>query len=117
MKLAKAVADQGALSFGFTVVRLNGAIGHVFTEWIKKAMPGRAEKVLHLIQDCHGGSLNDSRFGIRSRGEGKVAEQIHEMARLAKQRYFKDRVFPKLRTDLYERYKFAQHSGGDGQIR
>jgi len=108
MKLAKAVADRGALSFGFTVVRLNGAIGHVFTEWIKKAMPDRAEKVLHLIQDCHGGSLNDSRFGIRSRGEGKVAEQIHEMARLAKQRYFKEREFPKLRTDLHEQYKEGQ---------
>jgi len=110
LNLAKAVADHGALSFGFTVVRLNGAIGQIFTDWIKKAMPDSAEKVLHLIQECHGGSLNDSRFGIRSRGEGKVAEQIHEMARLAKQRYFKERVFPKLRTDLHGQYK-------DGQMR
>jgi DNA repair photolyase len=110
MNLAKEVADNGALSFGFTVVRLNGAIGQIFTDWIKKAMPDRAEKVLHLIQDCHGGSINDSRFGVRSRGEGKVAEQIHEMARLARQRYFNDRIFPALRTDLHEQYK-------DGQMR
>ncbi|UJH68909.1 PA0069 family radical SAM protein [Allomuricauda sp. SCSIO 65647] len=108
LKLAETVADNGARSFGITVVRLNGAIGQIFTDWIKKAMPDRAEKVLHLIQDCHGGSINDSRFGIRSRGEGKVAQQIHEMARLARQRYFADKTFPKLRTDLHAQYKSGQ---------
>lgn len=108
LELAKKVSEHGARSFAFTVVRLNGAIGQIFTDWIRKAMPDRAKKVLHLIQDCHGGSINDSRFGIRSKGEGKVAEQIHEMARLAKQRYFQDKTFPKLRTDLHEPYKSGQ---------
>ena len=108
LALAKTTAEHGALSFAFTVVRLNGAIGQIFTDWIKKAMPDRAEKVLHLIQDCHGGSINDSRFGIRSKGEGKVAEQIHEMARLAKKKYFQGKTFPKLRTDLHEPYKSGQ---------
>ena len=110
LKLAKTVSEHGALSFGFTVVRLNGAIGQVFTDWIKKAMPDSAEKVLHLIQDCHGGTLNDSRFGIRNRGEGKIAAQIHNMAKLAKQRYFSDKIFPRLRTDLHEQYKDGQLS-------
>ncbi|MDT0606079.1 PA0069 family radical SAM protein [Croceitalea rosinachiae] len=110
LPLAKKVSEYGALSFGFTVVRLNGAIGQIFTNWIKKAMPDRSEKVLHQIQDCHGGTLNDSRFGIRSRGEGKIATQIHDMARLARQKYFEDKVFPKLRTDLHEQFK-------DGQMR
>lgn len=108
LKLAKTVAEHGALSFGFTVVRLNGAIGQLFTDWIKKAMPDRAEKVLHLIQDCHGGSINDSRFGVRSSGEGKVAKQIHEMARLARQKYFSKRTFPKLNTELHVQYKNGQ---------
>ena len=108
MKLAQVTAEHGALSFGFTVVRLNGAIGQIFTDWIRKAMPDRAEKVLHLIQDCHGGSINDSRFGLRSRGEGKVAEQIHEMARLARKKYFAKRHFPSLRMDLHEQYKAGQ---------
>ncbi|NKI31040.1 PA0069 family radical SAM protein [Croceivirga thetidis] len=108
LKLAKTVSEHGALSFGFTVVRLNGAIGELFADWIHKTMPDKAEKVLHLIQDCHGGTLNDSRFGVRTRGEGKVAEQIHEMARLAKRKYFADKKFPKLRTDLYEQYKSGQ---------
>lgn len=108
LPLAKAVADHGARSFGLTVVRLNGAIGQIFTDWIHKTMPDRAEKVLHQIQECHGGSLNDSRFGVRSKGEGKLTEQIHSMAQLAKQRYFKDRVFPKLNTELHQHYKDGQ---------
>ena len=110
LKLAKAVSDHGALSFGFTIVRLNGAIGQIFTDWIRKALPDKAEKVLHLIQDCHGGGINDSRFGIRNRGEGQVAKQIHDMAYLAKQRYFKDKKFPALRKNLHHQYK-------DGQMR
>ena len=108
LPLAKAVADHGAISFGLTVVRLNGAIGQLFSDWIKKAMPDRAEKVLHQIQDCHGGTVNDSRFGTRSKGEGKIAEQIHEMAQIAKKRYFKGRSFPPLNAELHEQYKDGQ---------
>ncbi|UII77457.1 PA0069 family radical SAM protein [Flagellimonas sp. HMM57] len=108
LKLAKAVADNGAVSFAFTVVRLNGAIGQIFTDWIKKAMPDRAEKVLHLIQECHGGSINDSRFGLRNRGEGHVAKQIHDMAKLARKKYFQGREFPALRKDLHAAYKDGQ---------
>ncbi|MCG2460889.1 PA0069 family radical SAM protein [Flavobacteriaceae bacterium F89] len=108
MNLAKAVSDRGALSFGFTVVRLNGAIGHIFSDWIRKTLPDRADKVLHQIEACHNGTLNDSRYGIRSRGEGKIAQQIHDMMALAKRTYFKDRVFPKLNTDLYPIHKQGQ---------
>ena len=108
LPLARTVAAHGAVSFGLTIVRLNGAIGQIFTDWIQRTMPDKAEKVLHLIQDCHGGALNDSRFGLRTKGEGKVAAQIHEMARLARQKYFKGKTFPKLRTDIHEPYKSGQ---------
>jgi len=110
MNLAKAVSDTGALSFAFTVVRLNGAIGQIFTDWIRKALPDRAEKVLHQIEACHGGNLNNSRFGIRGRGEGKIAKQIHDLVSLARHTYFKDKQFPKLNHDLHEPFK-------DGQMR
>ena len=108
LNLAKAVSENGAKSFAFTVVRLNGAIGGIFTDWIQKTMPDKADKVLHQIQECHGGTLNDSRFGIRSRGEGKIAAQIHDLMQLAKRHYFKDKTFPTLRTDLHEAFKDGQ---------
>ena len=108
LPLAKAVSDAGALSIAYTVVRLNGAIGEIFTDWIHKAMPDRADKVLHQIAECHGGTLNDSRYGERMRGEGELAQMIRSQVVLAKRKYFSDKVFPKLNHSLYDQYKDGQ---------
>jgi len=106
--LAKTVSEHGASSIAHTIVRLNGAIGFIFSHWIRKTLPDRAEKVLNQIKSCHGGSLNDSRYGTRMRGEGKIVEQINALVRLARQRYFKDKRMPKLNTNLYGQYKTGQ---------
>lgn len=108
LSLAKAVSENGASSIGHIVVRLNGAIGEIFTDWIKKTMPDRADKVLNQIESCHGGHLNDSRYGTRMKGEGKIAKQINDMVKLAKLKYFKERTMPKLNTALHEQYKEGQ---------
>ena len=108
LPMAQKVSELGALSIAHTIVRLNGAIGEIFTDWIKKTMPDRADKVLHQIEDCHGGTLNESRYGKRMRGEGKIAEQINTMVRLARSKYFKGKQMPKLNCDLHEQYKTGQ---------
>ncbi|MFD0863016.1 PA0069 family radical SAM protein [Sungkyunkwania multivorans] len=108
LSLAKAVSERGASSCAFTVVRLNGSIGKIFSEWIKATMPDRAEKVLNQIAACHGGSLNDSRFGLRNRGEGKIAEQIHQLMALAQKKFFSDKGRTSLNTSLHEVYKGGQ---------
>jgi DNA repair photolyase len=108
LPMAKAVSEAGALSMAHTVVRLNGAIGEIFTDWIRKAMPDRADKVLHQIEACHGGSLNDSRWGSRMRGEGEMAEMIRSQMHLAKRKYFADKKFPQLNTSLHAPYKDGQ---------
>lgn len=109
LNLAKAVSDAGAVSFAFTVVRLNGAIGQIFTDWIRKSLPDRADKVLHQIEACHGGTLNDSRFGVRGKGDGKIADQIHDLVKIARRLYFKDKIFPKLNTEMHQLYKDGQY--------
>ena len=108
LPLAKAASEYGASSIAHTIVRLNGAIGQIFSDWIHKTMPDRADKVLHQIESCHGGSLNDSRYGMRMRGEGKIAEQIHALMRLARLKYFKNKAMPKLNTELHEAHKTGQ---------
>ncbi|RZV67292.1 MAG: PA0069 family radical SAM protein [Flavobacteriaceae bacterium] len=108
LPLAKAASDHGAWSCAFTVVRLNGTIGEIFTNWIKTSMPDKANKVLNQIKECHGGTLNDSRFGTRMRGDGKIAEQLHAVMKLAKQKYFKDKEMPQLNTELFDRYRSGQ---------
>lgn len=92
--LIKASADRGALSAGFTIVRLNGSIAELFTDWIHKAFPDKAEKVLNMIAECHGGQLNDSRFGTRMSGEGKIAESIQQLFRMACARFLAGREMP-----------------------
>lgn len=108
LSLAEVASSHGAVSIAHTIVRLNGAIGEIFTDWIKKTMPDRADKVLHQIQNCHGGTLNDSRYGARMRGEGKIAEQLNNLIRLARLKYFKDKGMPKLNCNLHEQYKDGQ---------
>jgi len=110
LPLAKAASDAGALSIAYTVVRLNGAIGEIFTDWIRKAMPDRADKVLHQIAECHGGTLNDSRFGQRMRGEGELAQMIRSQVLLARKKFFAGREFPSLNKSLYRQYKGGQLS-------
>lgn len=77
--IIKAASDAGAVNAGYTMVRLNGAIGDIFTDWINKAMPDRAEKVLNQIREVHGGTLNDSRWGTRMKGEGNIASIVKQM--------------------------------------
>lgn len=100
--LIKAAADEGISAAIFTIVRLNGAIAEIFTDWIHKAYPDRAEKVLHMIADCHGGKLNDSRWGKRMRGEGKIAESIHQLFRISVNRFLKGRSLPELDLDRFQ---------------
>ncbi len=88
----KAAADAGASAASFTLVRLNGAISEIFKDWIYKAYPDRAEKVLHMIADCHGGKLNDSRWGKRMSGDGRVAESIHQLFSISVNRFMSGRT-------------------------
>ncbi|WP_027138190.1 PA0069 family radical SAM protein [Gaetbulibacter saemankumensis] len=110
LPMAKMVAEYGASSIGHTIVRLNGAVGEIFSDWINKAMPDRAEKVLSQIKECHGGALNDSRMGIRMHGEGEIAEQISNLIKMARGKYFNDKKMPQLNLALHSDYK-------DGQLR
>jgi len=87
--LIKAAADHGASMAGYTIVRLNGSIGPIFTDWVYKNYPDRADKVLNHIKEAHGGQLNDSRFGVRMRGEGKIVESIKQMFTTSVNRHIK----------------------------
>jgi len=97
----KAAAEAGANAASFTVVRLNGAIAEIFTDWIHKAYPDRADRVLNAIASCHGGKLNDSRWGNRMVGDGHIAESIHDLFSISVKRYLKDRNMRPLRLDHF----------------
>jgi DNA repair photolyase len=90
--LVKAAADHGALSVNYILVRLNGAIGPIFEDWVQKVYPERAEKVLNLIKETHSGTLNESRFKTRMKGEGVYAEQVKSIFDIACRKFLPKKV-------------------------
>ncbi len=77
-RIMKAASEAGAVFSAFTFIRLNGAIKLLFHDWIYKNFPDRADKVWHLIENAHDGKVNDSRFGVRMRGEGPIADLVRQ---------------------------------------
>ncbi|MAP55141.1 MAG: radical SAM protein [Altibacter sp.] len=108
LPLVKKVATLGARDVAYTVVRLNGQIAEIFTDWIQKTLPDRAERILNQIAECHGGTLNDSRFGRRMRGEGTFAMQIKDTMELAKKKYLHHDPIAPLNTTPYQALKEPQ---------
>jgi DNA repair photolyase len=99
----KAAADAGARWAGYTVVRLNGAIGPLFKDWLFKAFPDRAEKVWHAICECHGGAVTDSRWGNRMVGDGKFAEMIRMQFAIFCKKYGLNQTEMAYNTSLFRR--------------
>lgn len=102
-QIIEAATQNGALAVGYSLVRLNGAIGVIFEDWIRKNFPDRADKVINQIKACHEGGLGDSQFGRRMRGKGKIAEAIADLYHLAKKKYMKDRKMPEYDLTLFRR--------------
>ncbi len=75
-RIMKAARDNGATFTAYTFIRLNGAIKFLFHDWLYKNFPDRADKVWHLIENSHDGKVNDTRWNVRMRGEGPVAQMV-----------------------------------------
>ncbi|MFZ2906894.1 MAG: PA0069 family radical SAM protein [Cyclobacteriaceae bacterium] len=104
-QIIKAAADHGARTAGMTVVRLNGSIGKIFEDWLRKNFPDRFDKVWNQICSLHDGQVSDSKFGRRMRGAGTFAEVIHQLFSASKKKYFAGRSMPE-----YDLTKF-RHGG------
>ena len=99
--IISSASANGARAANYTIVRLNGALGDIFTDWIYKAFPDRAEKVLNLIKNCHDGKLNDSRWGTRKSGDGNIAASIHQLFSLSCKKSFAGRTMPAYNFDVF----------------
>ncbi len=110
LPLAKEIAERGARSIGYTMVRLNGDVGEIFMDWLTKVMPDKADKIINQIKDVHGGQLSDSRFGKRMSGEGHYAMMVKQQFKLAREKYLRGRTTPPYNLDLFEQMKKPQLS-------
>jgi DNA repair photolyase len=86
-RIMKAASENGATFSAYTFIRLNGAIKLLFHDWLYKNFPDRADKVWHLIEDSHNGKVNDSRWGVRMRGEGAIAAMVAQQYKKYREKY------------------------------
>lgn len=101
--ILKAAADHGALNAGMTVVRLNGSIGKIFEDWLRKNFPDRFDKVWNQICAMHGGNVNDSQFGRRMSGEGNFADIIHQLFQTSRKKYFGGNKMPPMNLTAFRK--------------
>ena len=107
-EMVKTIAQHGAYSAIYLMVRLNGHIGPIFEDWVREAYPERANKVLNQIKHSHGGRLNDSRFKTRMRGEGQYAEMTKATFARAIKEFMPKREREPLDLEIFDPFKNDQ---------
>ena len=103
LPLMEEIAKRGAQSAGYIILRLNGSLKEMFSNWLETHYPDRKEKVLNQVSDAHGGQVNDNRFGKRMRGEGKLVEQINQSYKLGNRKFFNNKEIHKTTSSHFKR--------------
>jgi len=85
--ILEAAADAGADRATWVLLRLPHEVAPLFREWLQEHLPERASHVMSLVQQMRGGRDNDSRFGVRLRGEGVFADLIAKRFAVAVRRH------------------------------
>jgi DNA repair photolyase len=102
-RILQKAAENGALSAGYILLRLPGAVQSLFVDWLKRELPQRADKVLNRIRETRRGDLSTSRFGTRMKGDGAIAETIGQLFRVHADRFHLDKRWSNLSTRHFSR--------------
>jgi DNA repair photolyase len=101
--IVKQAAAYGALGVNYSMLRLPYAVKDLFMEWLKRELPEKAQKIENRMRGIRNGELNDSKFGLRMSGEGKIAESIDQLFTSAVGRSGLNKSKPELATHLFAR--------------
>jgi DNA repair photolyase len=82
-----AVAQAGARTAAYVMLRLPYEVKDLFREWLAEHHPLRAAHVMSLVNDLRGGRDNDPNFGSRMRGTGPFAELVRRRFEVACRRH------------------------------
>jgi len=77
-RVLEAVAQAGAVSASYIVLRLPWEVSPLFEQWLHTHFPDRAQRVMNRVRDMRGGKDYDAAFGARMRGEGVWADLIRQ---------------------------------------
>jgi DNA repair photolyase len=107
-KILEAVAKVGTRYASYVILRLPGAVAPLFQKWLEQNYPERHEKILNRIRSIRGGTLNESSFGKRQRGEGIFAEQVKQMFDTARRKFGFSTTRPMLSTQFFRQSRAPQ---------
>jgi len=99
-RLIAAAASAGAGDAGHIVLRLPLEVAELFRDWLARAYPDRAARVMGKVRELHGGRDYDPAWGKRLGGEGVLAQLIQRRVETARRRHGMRRPAP-LRCDLF----------------
>ncbi len=108
LKIIKKISETGADWFGYTLIRLNDTVEPVFVKWLVTSFPDRKDKVISLIKQMRGGKLGEKRYFERYKGEGSIAEMIHNTIEIGRNKYFRDRKMVELSAAHFSGSKTQQ---------
>lgn len=101
--LLEAVQQAGVRSAGTILLRLPNVVQDVFLEWLQTSLPDQAEKIESRVRQTRATQLDDTRFGVRMRGEGELARQIHQTFEVFSKRFGLIHELPPLNSDDFRR--------------
>lgn len=101
--IMEAVAEAGAESVSYTILRLPYGVKDLFVKWLEHHHPNRKNKVINKIKSLKDGKLNRSEFGERFRGEGPYAEQIKSLFKIHTKRLGLNQKRTPLNTKYFKR--------------
>ena len=78
-RILEAAAAAGAVSAGFVPLRLPHGVKDLFADWLGRAYPDRAARVLNRVREIRGGDLYDSTYHTRMSGAGVYAEHLRTL--------------------------------------
>jgi DNA repair photolyase len=84
--ILEATRDAGAASASYVLLRLPHELKQIWREWLALHHPDRADHVMSLLQQMHGGKDYDSTYGNRMRGQGPFADLLSQRFRKAHRR-------------------------------
>lgn len=86
-QILQRAAEAGATHAGYVLLRLPLEVADLFRQWLQTHLPDRAEHVMSLMRDTHGGTESRSAFGRRMSGQGAWAQLLRDRFRLACRKY------------------------------
>ena len=99
--ILEAAHEAGARRAGYVLLRLPLEVKALFLEWLAVHAPGRAGRVVSLLQGMRGGALNDASFGSRMTGAGPYADLLAARFARATRRLGLERKGPSLDTGRF----------------